>query len=96
MSHSSSVHDFDKHQLSLVVQGITTVRFNGNSCGYPCEPNETTLLIQHNDYSNNTSFREYELLNDINGLIEFYWDENVKYFLWDDYKRIIELSGYIE
>jgi hypothetical protein len=94
--NSPDMTDLNSVQLSLVVEGYSTTmhRGHGRSNKYP-QP-ENMLIIQHTDYSQKTSIVKHNLFDDIQHLLLSYIDSHVKYFLWDDYKRIIELSGYIE
>jgi hypothetical protein len=95
-ANAPDMNDLDSAQLALVVEGISTIEHHGYGRSTEHGKPQTILIIQQSDYSKNTSIKNYDLFNDIQLLLSSYMEPDLKYFLWDDYKRIIELSGYIE
>jgi hypothetical protein len=95
-ANSPDMDDLDSAQLSLVVEGYSKIIHYGNGRSATSQQSEIMLIIQQSDYCKKTSVRQYKLFDDIQRLLPSHTDSYVKYFLWDDYKRIIELSGYIE
>jgi hypothetical protein len=88
------MYQFISLSLELAVKTSSyTVHSNGGGSIKHGGLQDCLFLETHNFTK---KYNETFKYSDINKLIEFSKNKSLKYWVWEDYKKIIELSGYIE
>ena len=65
--------------------------------GHTIFPEQRSMLrVQSKSFSNAQSDAGKDIANIISEMISFESNGNCNYWMWDDYQKIIELSGHIE